>query len=254
MSYPSLPVKNVLAVVSGGLDSATMIWHLKTAGCTICEAITFDYGQRHRNETKHASMIVRRFSECFGVSTPHTISDISNVGSLIAKGALTGELDVPHEMYDSESQRVTIVPNRNMIFLSIAAGRAITIGAQHVAYAAHASDHAVYPDCRPEFIEQLDKALHLGNLYDPVGILAPFQRMTKAEIVKLGLTLGVAFEDTWSCYEGGERPCLQCGTCLERTEAFLENNTEDPSLTEREWNEAVRLYHQISRSSPNAAR
>ncbi len=233
--------KKIIPIVSGGIDSTAMLWYLKSKGAQIIEALTFNYGQRHRREIDQAQAIVQRFNVAFSEEVRHKIIDMSFLKELIATGALVGEEDVPHEMYDSETQRVTIVPNRNMIMLSVAAGRAVTLKADLVAYAAHASDYEVYPDCRPEFVEAMDEALRLGNLWTPVGIVAPFVRITKAEIVKLGIELNVPFEETWSCYEGGERPCLECGTCLERTEAFLLNNARDPALREEEWGIAVKM-------------
>ena len=173
----------------------------------------------------------------------HQIIDMTNIGELIAKGSLTGDEAVPHESYDAKSQRITIVPNRNMIFLSIAAGRAISIGAESIGYAAHSSDYSVYPDCRPEFIEQMNKALYQGNLWDPVQLVAPFQHKSKIEVTKRGIELGVPFELTWSCYEGKEKPCLECGTCLERTEAFVKNDSKDPALNNEDWDIAIDLMN-----------
>ncbi|MHA2253134.1 MAG: 7-cyano-7-deazaguanine synthase QueC [Candidatus Kariarchaeaceae archaeon] len=234
-------------IISGGLDSTAMLWYLASEGYDILEAITFNYGQRHRIETQYATKIIDQFQETFTL-VAHQIVDISSIGNLIAKGSLTGSNEVPHDMYDSENQRVTVVPNRNMIFISIATGRAVTLGANYVGYAAHASDYSVYPDCRPDFIEQLDKAIYLGNLWDPVNLIAPFQNKSKTDIVTLGLQLNVPFELTWSCYEGLARPCLKCGTCLERTEAFQNNNTRDPALSEEEWKEAQEFYKRTSGS------
>ncbi len=233
--------KMIVPIVSGGIDSTVMLWYLKNNGANIVEAITFNYGQRHKKEINQARTIVEKFNDVFSEKVKHRIVDMSFLKELIATGALVGDADVPHEIYDSKTQRVTIVPNRNMIMLSIAAGRAVTIGADLVAYAAHASDYEVYPDCRPEFVQALDRALQLGNLWTPVGVIAPFVHNTKAEIVKLGIQLKVPFEYTWSCYEGNDRPCLECGTCLERTEAFLLNSAKDPALTDEEWKLAVEL-------------
>lgn len=233
--------KKVTAIISGGLDSSTMLWYLHSEGYEIAELLTFNYGQRHDNETENAKKIVNQFNKD-NYSVNHKIVDISSIKELIAKGSITGDDSTPHDMYDSENQRVTVVPNRNMIFLSIAAGRAVTLGASFVGYAAHASDHAVYPDCRPEFIEALDKALYLGNLWDPVNLIAPFKDKTKAEIVKLAVELKVPLHLTWSCYEGGDEPCLNCGTCLERTEAFLQNNMPDPAISDELWIDAVKFY------------
>ena len=235
-------IDSVIAIVSGGLDSATMLWDLQAKGIKIKEALSFNYGQRHHIELEHAKKILTKFSDAFYLVN-HKVVDVSVINELIAKGSLTGAEDVPKEMYDTETQRVTIVPNRNMIFISIAAGRAGTISATHVAYAAHASDHEVYPDCRPEFITALDEALYLGNLWDPVGLYAPFQQMTKSDVVRRAIETDVPLELTWSCYEGNQRPCLECGTCLERTESFLHNDTQDPALSNEEWEKAVALYN-----------
>jgi len=240
-------MQSVVAITSGGIDSTTLLWYLHEREYDIKEALSFNYGQRHSVELQSAKEVVSTFNQRFEVNVVHRIVDIRSISELIAKGALTGNAAVPHEMYDSESQRITIVPNRNMILLSIAGGRAVTLNADYIAYAAHSSDRSVYPDCRPEFIEQLDKALYLGNLWTPIHILAPFQDLTKIQIVELGLRLRVPFELTWSCYTGGERPCLECGTCLERTEAFLANKTRDPALTQAEW-DAAKHFLESTRS------
>ena len=234
----------VVAIISGGLDSTSMLWFLHDKEYSIVETISFDYGQKHVKELDAAKRIVERFNSEFSQNVKHHIVDLRNVGKLIAKGALTGDDEVPAEMYDKESQRITIVPNRNGIMLNIAAGRAVTLGSRFVAYAAHASDYSVYPDCRPEFIEAMDKAIYLGNLWTPVNIIAPFQNMTKREVTQHGLKLGAPLELTWSCYKGQDRPCLECGTCLERTEAFLLNETKDPALSEKEWQSAIQKYEE----------
>ena len=220
MTVEDLKGVRVLPIVSGGIDSTTLLWYLQDKGAVIVEVLTFDYGQRHKKEIEMAKKVVKKFNEEFGLNINHLILDMSFLQKIL-KSALTGDSEVPKEMYDTENQKITIVPNRNMILLSVAAGRAVSLGAELVAYAAHASDYEVYPDCRPEFVEALDKALRLGNLWTPVGVIAPFVHLSKADIVKLGIELRVPYELTWSCYEGGERPCLECGTCLERTEAFL---------------------------------
>lgn len=230
--------KTIIAILSGGLDSSTMLWDLQRTGYQIKEILTFNYGQRHRKEIESAKKIVKEFNKSF-YEVKHQIVDMTNIGKLIAKGSLTGNEAVPHESYDTKSQRITIVPNRNMIFLSIAAGRAISIGADSIGYAAHSSDYSVYPDCRPEFIEQMNKALYQGNLWDPVQLVAPFQHKSKVEVTKRGLELNVPFELTWSCYEGELKPCLECGTCLERTEAFVKNGTMDPALNDKDWKIAI---------------
>ena len=239
--------KSVLPVVSGGVDSTTLLWYLMDKGYNVVEMITFDYGQRHRVEIQAASNICEAFCRNFNLQVVHKIVDLWAVTPLIAQGAITGDEKMPHAMYDNETQRKTIVPNRNMIFLSIAGGRAVTIEARYIAYAAHASDYAVYPDCRPEFIEQLSNALYLGNEGTPVSIFAPFSSKSKIDIVSIGLNLEVPYELTWSCYEGKERACLACGTCLERTEAFMRNSYPDPALTGEEWENALEIYQKMQK-------
>ena len=148
---------------------------------------------------------------------------------LFGKSSLTdAETEVPEGGYREENMKSTVVPNRNMIMISVAAARAIAIGAGSVAYAAHSGDHAIYPDCRPEFADALAGALRLCH-YFPIGLERPFVGMTKADIVRLGADLGVDFSKTWSCYKGGERHCGKCGTCAERKEAFRLAGIPDPT-------------------------
>jgi len=234
------PCEAVL-ILSGGIDSTTLLWKLLRDEFAI-QTITFNYGQRHSKEIEHSKKVVEYAQRTWGYVIPHRVVDISSLRDLLGYSALTtSEIDVPHGHYTSESQRLTVVPNRNMIMLSIAAAYAITKSIRYVYYAAHASDYSVYPDCRPEFVKALDTALYLGNLWTPVELRAPFINMTKTDIVRLGLELGVPYQLTWSCYEGGDRPCLRCGTCVERTEAFAKNNTRDPLLTEEEWKKALEI-------------
>ncbi|HIP63378.1 MAG TPA: 7-cyano-7-deazaguanine synthase QueC [Archaeoglobus profundus] len=234
-------MKRGVLILSGGIDSSTLLFYLLKEGYKI-HALTFNYGQRHAKEIEYATKIAE-YAKKFG-EVEHKVIDLTSIHELISTGALTGSSEVPKGFYTDESQKITIVPNRNMILLAIAVGYAIKIKANEVFYAAHKSDYAIYPDCRKEFVKALDTAVYLANIWTPVEIKAPFIDMTKSEIVALGLKLGVPYHLTWSCYEGKERPCLSCGTCLERTEAFLMNNTKDPLLTDEEWREAVRIYNE----------
>lgn len=240
-------MKGVL-ILSGGIDSSTLLYYLLKKGYEI-HALTFIYGQRHLKEIEYASKIVEKAKQIGFIE--HRIVDITSISSLISSGALTGDKDVPKAFYSDETQKQTIVPNRNMILLSIAAGYAVKINAKEVFYAAHKSDYSIYPDCRKEFVKALDTAVYLANLWTPVEVKAPFVDLTKAEIVKLGLELNVPYEYTWSCYEGKERPCLSCGTCLERTEAFLLNNAKDPALSDEEWEKAIEIYERMKYESEN---
>ena len=229
-------------ILSGGIDSSTLLYYLLDKGYEV-HALTFHYGQKHSKEIEHSKIIAEEAKNRGKVN--HRVVDISSIHELISAGALTGEESVPKAFYSEEVQKRTIVPNRNMIMLSIAAGYAVKIGAKEVYYAAHKSDYSIYPDCRKEFVKAFDAAVYLANLWTPVEIKAPFVDMTKDEIVELGLKLKVPYELTWSCYEGNERPCLSCGTCLERTEAFLLNNARDPMLSDEEWERAVDIYKKM---------
>ncbi len=247
--YPAPDLDSVTVLIfSGGLDSTTLLWFLaKVEKHRRIHALTFNYGQRHLKEIEHAKRIVKFATENLNAEIEHKIVDITSIHELIAVGALTGGKDVPKAHYEDESQRITIVPNRNMIFLSIAVGYAVKIGDGAVYYSAHRGDYANYPDCRKEFVKAMDTAVYLANIFTPVEIRAPFIDMDKAEIVRLGLKLGVPYELTWTCYEGGEGPCLSCGACIERTEAFLLNGVKDPLLSDDEWEKAVKIYEQMKK-------
>ncbi len=203
-----------VCVFSGGIDSTTLLYHLLDI-CDEVLPISFDYGQRHRKELEFAART------CARLGLSHRVVDIRGAGELLKGSALTSEeIPVPYGHYEDKSMRSTVVPNRNMIMLAIAGGWAVATGCRRLAVAVHAGDHAVYPDCRPEFILDFEAALQSGN-YEIVEVYAPFLEWSKTDIVRLGLRLGIDFErDTWSCYEGGEEQCGKCGTCVERAEAL----------------------------------
>ncbi|MHB0867283.1 MAG: 7-cyano-7-deazaguanine synthase QueC [Thermoleophilia bacterium] len=203
-----------VCVFSGGMDSTTLLYHLLAEGDAVL-AISFNYGQRHAKELEYAA----RACEKLGV--PHQVTDISSVSGLLQGNALTsGDIAVPEGHYQDESMRLTVVPNRNMIMMSIAGGYAIAQGYDRLAVAMHAGDHTVYPDCRPEFVAAFEQAIRAGN-YDAIPVYAPFISWSKTRIAQLGLELGIDYEkETWSCYAGEAQPCGKCGTCVERAEAL----------------------------------
>jgi 7-cyano-7-deazaguanine synthase len=121
------------------------------------------------------------------------------------------------------------VPNRNMIMISIAVGWAVSTGSKEVYIAAHAGDHTIYPDCRPDFIDELRGAILTGNDWSPIMLQSPFERMTKADIVSVGFQNHAPLDQTWSCYNSGPIHCGRCGTCIERQEAFAHAGVEDPT-------------------------
>lgn len=204
----------VLAIFSGGMDSAVLLYHLRDIGHEVL-ALSFDYGQRHRKELEYAQALTTQ------IGLPHQIADISQAGKLFGKGSSQADplVTVPEGHYSEENMRVTVVPNRNMIMLAIAAGVAIANGCEAVAFGAHAGDHAIYPDCRQEFADAMAQALFL--CHEPgITLMRPFVKWTKADIAFRGSLLAVPFEKTWSCYKGGDRHCGKCGTCTERLEAL----------------------------------
>ena len=218
-------MEKVVAIYSGGMDSTVLLYHLHSQGYDV-KALSVDYGQRHRKELDSARTICRML----GIT--HEVADLRGITHLLKGSSLTdSEIDVPEGHYAEESMKVTVVPNRNMIMLSVAIGYAISLGANFVAYGAHAGDHVIYPDCRPEFASAVNTAAMLADWHQ-VELLRPFIRLTKAEIAKRGTELNVPFDQTWSCYKGGERHCGRCGTCVERAEAFRLAGIDDPTLYE----------------------
>lgn len=205
----------VVAILSGGMDSTTLVYDLVKRGHEV-KCLSFNYGQRHKKELKYAAKTCEKFQ------IEHFIVDLTSITSLISNSSLTGGIEVPEGHYEDETMKKTVVPNRNMIMLSIAIGYAENLGYECVAIANHAGDHAIYPDCRTEFIKQLSKAAELGT-YNEIYILAPYSDITKTDIAKIGLNLGIDYDkETWSCYKGLEEHCHKCGTCVERDEAINE--------------------------------
>jgi len=209
-------------VYSGGLDSTVLLYHLRQAGHEL-HALSVDYGQRHRCELEHAAAI------CEELAVPHSVADLSGLRPLLAGSSLTSpKIEVAEGHYTEETMKSTVVPNRNMILLSVATGHALSIKAGQIAYAAHSGDHAIYPDCRNEFADVMATAIKLAD-WEQVVLIRPFVDWTKADIVRRGAELGVPFTHTWSCYKGGALHCGRCGTCIERREAFDLANVDDPT-------------------------
>lgn len=213
----------VIAVASGGMDSSTLCYKL-AADDMLAGVVSFDYGQRHRKELECAA----RIASNLGVS--HDVVDLSAVGAHLGGSALTDDIDVPDGHYAEDNMRITVVPNRNQIMLSIAAGIAVARGCDAVATAVHAGDHTIYPDCRTEFIESLDATTQLATeSFGDVRVLAPFVTIDKTAIAQIGDELGVPWADTWTCYKGGDVHCGKCATCVERQEAMHLAGVHDPT-------------------------
>ncbi len=214
-------MEKAVVTLSGGLDSATLLYW--AARRYDINALTFDYGSKHNDREQEAAQeIVRR------LDAPHTLIRLPFINTLFRSALLRSGGDIPEGDYEDSSMRSTVVPFRNGVMLSIAVGYAESIGAGTVLYAAHAGDHAIYPDCRPAFLDAMSQASRAGT-YINVEIKDPFIGLQKKDIVLLGRELGVPFEITYSCYKGGDLHCGKCGTCVERREAFQLAGIDDPT-------------------------
>jgi 7-cyano-7-deazaguanine synthase len=234
-----------VVVISGGMDSSTLLHrvvryhgerHPEDGYVENVKAISFDYGQRHKKELRYA------IAQCNDLGVEHTIADITSITSLLAVSgsSLVSDTEVPEGHYGEENMKATVVPNRNMIMSSIAAGYAVASGADSLWLGVHAGDHFIYPDCRPRFFNALNAAVVLGNEgfgsipeQDPAAhpmdfVRTPFIEWTKADIAAEAIRLDVPLETTWSCYKGGEIHCGKCGTCVERLEAIYIAASEFP--------------------------
>jgi 7-cyano-7-deazaguanine synthase len=205
------------------MDSVTALYDASQAHEVVC-AVSFDYGSKHNHrEIPFAEYHATR------LGLAHRSISLAFVGESFASDLLKSGGEIPKGHYEATSMKKTVVPFRNGIMLSIAAGLAESLGAAGLVIAAHSGDHAIYPDCREEFMQAMDAAMRLGT-YAEIQLLRPFVALTKAEIARRGATLGVDFAQTWSCYVGGEIHCGECGTCVERREAFLLAAVSDPTI------------------------
>jgi 7-cyano-7-deazaguanine synthase len=223
--------KRAVVLLSGGMDSATAMAVARSNGYEVF-ALSFDYGQRHRQELGCARKIARHFK-----ATEHNVLriDLGKLGGSAltdenmavpdADGGWTGEKPIPP----------TYVPARNLVLLSFAAAYAEVAGAESIFIGANAIDYSGYPDCRPEFMRAFEEAARLGTKCGvagrPLRIEAPLLHLSKAQIVRLGASLLVPFEKTWSCYRGGKRPCGKCDACLLRARGFEEAGIPDPLVS-----------------------
>lgn len=209
-------------IYSGGMDSFTLLNDLHNQGLELYP-ISFNYGQRHSKELIYAASV------CKDLGLVHKVIDLSQIGEQILGGSSQTDpnIAVPHGHYADENMKLTVVPNRNMIMLSLAMGYAISIGANIVYYGAHSGDHAIYPDCRPDFvaaINQVGKYCH----FTPIGVSAPYICLDKGDIAMIGRDLGLDYGKAWTCYEGKDKACGKCGACQERLEAMHKAGLVDP--------------------------
>jgi len=198
----------MILIYSGGLDSTVLLHHLVNQNHEV-HALTFIYGQTHAREIHAAEHFAQR------LRVPHVIERLTLPGT----SALQGGCTIPDGHYEAETMRATVVPGRNLVMLSHALAHAAALGADLVSFAAHAGDHAIYPDCRTEFLCCMDQVAQVYH-YECVRLDAPFIKLRKEDIVRRGFSMDIELERTWSCYKGGELHCGTCGTCVERREAF----------------------------------
>jgi 7-cyano-7-deazaguanine synthase len=215
----------VIVLCSGGMDSVTALYWAQREH-DLRAVVSFDYGAKHNEReipfaAEHAAHLGAR----------HEIIRLDFVNQLFTSDLLKRGGDIPEGHYEDASMRQTVVPFRNAIMLSIACGLAESIGAEGLVIAAHGGDHAIYPDCRENFMRAMSEAMQTGT-YAGIKLLRPFITLNKAGIAKEGARLGVDFGQTWSCYKGGTLHCGKCGTCVERREAFADAGIKDPTFYE----------------------
>jgi 7-cyano-7-deazaguanine synthase len=215
--------RDSVIIYSGGLDSTTLLYEEQQR---IALAVTFDYGSNHAER----EIACARY-HCALLGVEHMVIELGFMGRYFNSSLLSGAEAIPDGSYDDENMRSTVVPFRNGVMLSIACGLAESRGLKRVLIANHGGDHAIYPDCRPEFVSAMDGAMQAGT-YDGVRLAAPYTNLTKADLVRRGVALGIDYGHTYSCYRGGEHHCGTCGTCTERREAFREAGVPDPTIYE----------------------
>lgn len=213
----------VVVLCSGGMDSVTAL-HWAHRGHTVVAAASFDYGAKHNHReipfaVEHASALGVR----------HEVITLDFVNRLFTSALLLGGGAIPEGHYEAETMKQTVVPFRNGIMLSIAAGFAESAGAEALVIAAHGGDHAIYPDCREGFMVAMGDAIRLGTDAG-IQLLRPFIALNKAQIAAEASRLGVDLGRSWSCYQGGQVHCGKCGTCVERREAFRDAGLVDPTV------------------------
>lgn len=210
---------------SGGMDSTTLAAFYVDQGYRL-GLLSFDYGQRHGPREIAAAKDVAEHYEA-----DHVVLDLSGIGDLMTGSALTDpEVDVPDGHYAEDSMKITVVPNRNAIMANIAIGVASSNGAELVALGIHAGDHAVYPDCRPEFVRALrQSSVHALKGFHTPRVETPFIGLSKSGVARIAHQLKAPLHLSWSCYKGGLVHCGTCGTCTERKEAFTDIGMTDPT-------------------------
>ena len=200
-----------LLIYSGGLDSTTLLYEYRDS---IDLAVTFDYGSKH-----NAREIECARENCERLGIRQLVIPLGFIGQYFKSDLLLSGGDIPEGSYADENMKSTVVPFRNGIMLAVAAGLAESYGLDAIMLANHSGDHAIYPDCRPAFIDAFAAAVEAGT-YNGVKVISPYCQITKRDIALRGKALGIDYSLTYSCYKGGEKHCGKCGTCTERKEAL----------------------------------
>ncbi len=211
-----------LVLLSGGMDSTVALYQARQEH-EVVGAVSFDYGSKH-----NANEIAMARWHCQQFGLRHDVVALPFVNELFASDLLQSGGDIPEGHYADENMKRTVVPFRNGIMLAIACGIAESREAEALVIAAHAGDHAIYPDCREPFMQAMAASMREGT-YARIELLRPFINMDKTGIARLGHDLGIDFARTWSCYKGGAIHCGRCGTCVERREAFMLAGLDDPT-------------------------
>lgn len=214
-------MKDSLIIVSGGMDSITLLHEYRER---IALAVTFDYGSNHA-----AKEIPFARLHCERLGIRHLVIPLDFMHQYFHSSLLEGADAIPEGHYEDENMKSTVVPFRNGIMLAIACGIAESNGLRTVMIANHGGDHAIYPDCRSEFISAMSAAMHHGT-YEHIEILAPYTNISKTDIARHGAALGIDYSETWSCYKGGTHHCGRCGTCVERREALRDAGIKDTTI------------------------
>lgn len=215
----------ILSILSGGLDSTIALGFLKTSH-SLSHAVNFQYGSKHNDNERVA---VKKICDFYKIELE--IIDLDFINKHFQSDLLKSGQSIPEGHYNDESMKRTVVPFRNGIMLSIAAGLAESKDLGAIVLGNHFGDHAIYPDCRKNFIVPMKAAIQKGT-YKQIKILTPFLKMTKKDIFKIGHDLKAPLEHTWSCYKGGQKHCGKCGACQERREGFILANLKDPTIYE----------------------
>lgn len=214
-------MKDSVIIVSGGMDSTTLLYDMQER---IGLALSFDYGSNHNaNEIPFAKL------HCERLGIPHITIKMDFMSRYFKSSLLSGAEAIPEGHYTATNMKSTVVPFRNGIMLSIAAGIAESNGLNYVMLASHGGDHTIYPDCRSEFTTAMSEATRLGTDAG-IEVISPYNNITKADIAAKGKALGIDYTETWSCYKGGKAHCGRCGTCVERREALAAAGIEDKTI------------------------